>query len=131
MARRRKHWMDELSDDIRDDLELFKEDIIEAFADVTPLGGFQRAPPVKERIQSYLEMTPQSRQQLFLELGPEGYTEFVQSAVQDLVRVYGANASTAMSWFMGVGPEQSVSPEQSELDIINMLGTPTLPEEGI
>lgn len=133
MTRRGKHWLDELSDDLRDDLVEFKEDIIEAFADVAPLGGVQHAPPIKARVQSYLEMTPQSRQELFLELGPEGYTEFIQNAVNDLVKVYGANASAAMSWFMGVGPEQplggaGVSPEQSELDIITMLGTP-LPDE--
>ena len=133
MTRRRKHWLDELSDDLREDMEMFKEDIIEAFSDVAPVGGFRRAPPIKQRIQSYLEMTPQQRQEMFLELGPEGYTEFVQNAVNDLVSVYGANASAAMSWFMGVGPEQSqggqgVSPEQSELDIITMLGTP-LPDE--
>jgi len=134
MARRHKHWLDELSDDLREDMELFKEDIIGAFADVAPIGGFKRSPPIKDRVQSYLEMTPQRRQELFMELGPEGYSEFVQSAVNDLVRVYGANASAAMSWFMGVGPEQSqdgagVPAEQAELDIITMLGTATPPEE--
>ena len=124
MARRRRHWLDELSDDLRDDVELFKEDIIEAFAGVAPLGGGQRAPPIKDRVQSYLEMSPQRRQEMFMQLGPEGYSEFVQGAVSDLVSVYGANASAAMAWFMGVGPEQGAAPEETEIDLINMLGTP-------
>ena len=114
--------MDELSDDLREDISEWVEDIREAFADSVPIGGFQRKPPMKERIRSYLSMTPQQRQALFLEPGPEGYNEFVQSAVNDLVRVYGANASAAMSWFMGVGPEQQ--PEDTESEMIAMLGRP-------
>lgn len=136
MTRRKKHWIDELSDDLRDDMELWKEDIIEAFSDVAPIGGFKRTPPIEQRVKGYLDLTPQARQAMFLELGPEGYTNFVQKAVSDLVQVYGANASAAMSWFMGVGPEQpqggpGISSEQSEADIITMLGTGTPPEEGI
>ena len=130
MPRRRKHFIDELADDLREDIVLFKEDIIEAFSDVAPIGGVQRLPPIKDRVQSYLEMSPQQRQQMFMELGPDGYKEFVQQAMTDLVSVYGANASGAMSWFMGVGPEQPQAPQQTEIDMVTMLGTP-VPEEGV
>ncbi len=126
MTRKRKHYIDELADDLREDLEWFKDDIIEAFADVAPIGGVQRLPPIKDRVQSYLEMSPQQRQQMFMELGPDGYKEFVQQAVTDLTSVYGANASAAMTWFMGVGPEQA----PGEMDMIAMLGAP-IPEEGV
>ncbi len=126
MTKRNKHYIDELADDLREDLELFKQDIIEAFSDVAPIGGVERLPPIKDRVQSYLEMSPQQRQTMFLEMGPDGYKEFVQQAVTDLTKVYGANASAAMTWFMGVGPEQP----PGEMDMIAMLGAP-VPEEGV
>ena len=126
---KRSHWMDTLSDDIREDMADMVEDIREAFSDMVPLGGPQRLPPIKERVKSYLTMQPQERQMLFLELGVDGYTEFVNRAMDDLVKVFGSNASAALSWFMGVGPELGMSPDEAEMATIQALGQSPVQEE--
>ena len=130
MAKKRPHWLDELSEDLREDLGDMKDSIIEAFRDISPLGGVERTPSRSKRVQSYLSMSPQQRQALFLELGAEGYTEFVDKAMDDLVSVFGSDANAALSWFAGVGPQIGLNEDEVETALISAFGgNPNLSEE--
>lgn len=123
MARKRRpHWLDELTSDVAEDIKEMSGAISEAYADITPY-GWEPTPPLKTRVKSYLEMQPDERQALLTSLGPEGYKNFIDKAMNDLVKVFGAEAAQrALPWFMGVGPEAGLSPEESEMAVLSALG---------
>lgn len=123
MARkRRQHWLDELSAGIKEDILDLSGSIQDAFADIAPY-GYEPAPPLKERVKGYLQMQPQERQQMLASLGPEKYKLFVDNAMSDLVKAFGAEAaSKALPWFIGAGPEAGLSPDESEMAVMAALG---------
>ena len=83
------------------------------FADVRPKP--RRLGP-KERVAQFLSMDRQSRQQLYSEMGPEQYAEYLDDNMTQLVNMIGPAARNLMPYFYadGIPMQQSAIGGEAE-----------------
>lgn len=87
MSKRRRHWMDELADDLR---ERFRESIPAAAAAITDEVPYGYEPPkVEDEVNTFLHMNPQQRQMFFSSMPPEQYQAWSSGMMKKLNTRFG------------------------------------------
>lgn len=110
------HWTDELRDSLQGELAQFSEAGRGVWSDLRPKA---KAPTPRQRANEFLAMDTMQRQQLALELGPEGYKEFVDERINDVAGILGPNAYNLYHYFMqGVPLEQEPPDPFTEIDLM-------------
>lgn len=90
------HWTDELRTDLQKELASFTETSKGVFGE---LHSPTKPVSARDRVNDFLQMDTFARQQLALQLGPEGYKEFVDSRMDDAMQVIGPAAANLYTYF--------------------------------
>lgn len=108
-GRRRQHWMSEIVDSLRERIT----DAIPAVADgvkgEVPFG--YKPPKPDDEVRAFLNMAPEQRQQLFQQLGPDGYRDWSTSMMKKLNTRFGPAAQMLYPMLEGAPIEALASAE--------------------
>jgi hypothetical protein len=109
---RKLHYLDAIVQSMREELETMADGVKSTFRDSVPLGH----KPISKRQQlaRFLGMSPEMRLQLFNEVGPEAYSDFVMERVDDLQSVVGPAAQNLMPYFFSGVPTDAVGEVTAE-----------------
>jgi hypothetical protein len=106
MGSSRKHWTETIATELRKELGQMAEVTKGVFADVRPKP--RRMSP-KEKVAQFLSMPREQRQQLYADLGPEQYAEFIDENMNSLVNMIGPAAKNLMPYFYADEAPQEVA----------------------
>jgi len=114
----RKHWTQVIGDELQNELGQMAEATRGVFSDVRPKP--RRMSP-KERVARFLSMGRAQRQQLFADMGPEAYSEFLDDNVNQLVNMIGPAAKNLMPYFYADGAPMGEAVADNEANATQYL----------
>lgn len=118
----RRHFLDEVIQDLRNELEDMSEAARGTFKDLVPLG--HKPITRKQRVARFLGLDQQQRLQLFNELGPEQFNSFVMKQVDDLTEMVGPAAQNLIPYFFSGIPTEMDEPTPDDImeELTDILG---------
>lgn len=128
---KRKHWMDEIADSIRERLPDVIEAVSEGVKGEVPFG--YQPPKPDDEIRSFLNMPQEARMVMFQQMGPEAYQQWSTSMMSKLNHRFGPAAQALMPMLQGAPVEAlasgvslpddgSVGIPAAEADLTDLLG---------
>lgn len=109
------HWTDELRTSLQGELTQLGEAGRGVWGDLRPQA---KPPSPRQRANEFLAMDTMQRQQLALELGPEGYKEFVDERISDVAGILGPAAYNLYHYFMQGVPVDEPPDPFAEIDLM-------------
>lgn len=93
----RKPWTSDIADEIRSEIARMGDAARGAFAEVRqPV----RVPTEKEKLVAFLQMPREQRQQMFAEMGPEEYGNFITDNLTSATKLLGPEAGRELMAYM-------------------------------
>lgn len=111
---RDRHWMEQLRQSLRLELADLSDTIRGVLREPIPP---PKTPSVRDRVAAFLGMPREQRLALAAQLGPEGYRQWVDSHMTDLVSLVGPAAHHLLPYFYADIPPES--PEAMLSGIMN------------
>lgn len=108
---RRRHWMDQVVDEVREQIRLAVPVVAEQINDAVPFG--YEPPNQADEIKEFLLMPPEARRQKFLELGPQAYSVYTTRMMSALTARFGPAAQRLFPLLQAVPLEQLASGEET------------------
>lgn len=123
----REHWLDGLVAGMREDRKAISEGIKDTYKDIYPLRGAVRKPSPKQELQAFMGLSQEERLNMAIEMGPEGYSQYVMDKMKSLVNTYGHAAQQMLPYLLAPAnflEEQNAEPDRDtmEAEIMGMLG---------
>jgi hypothetical protein len=119
MAKRRQHWIDELSEGLRERITEISQAVSEAIVGDVPI-GYRPKQRSDDEVRAFLNMGPEERLQLFQQLGPDGWQQFSGDMMNKLTSRFGAAAQSLLPMLEGM-PVESLSAVEP-LDVDGSMG---------
>lgn len=129
--RKRQHWMDEISQSLRQRMEEAIPSVSEGVMGDAPLG--YKPPNADNEVKTFLNMPPEQRQQLFQAMGPETYRDWSTSMMSKLTTRFGPAAQILYPMLQGapiealangvsLGDDPSAGIAAAEAELTDLLG---------
>lgn len=111
------HWTDDLRSTLQHEILTLGEAGKAVFGDLHPKA---KAPSLRQQVNDFLAMPLQERQQVALQLGPEGYKDWLDTNINNAMKVIGPGAAALYPYFQSDMPMPQEQPDP-EMEVMQIL----------
>ena len=121
MARKRRHWVDSIADDLQERIRQTIPAVAATLKDSVPV-GYKPPTVAADELDQFLNMDGSQRLAVYQQMGPEEYREFTSNIMAAAGKRYGAAAQALMPLMEAAEAQAMMAPgEEQNLPPVNPM----------